>query len=1519
MLLAMFSCVASAYAQSFTVDGLSYNVTKAPDEESPGEVEVTGGDRKEVIEFPEAVTYGEVTYMVTSIGSQAFYGSGNYPDNFTRKYIIPGTVRSIKNEAFYDNYYLEEVELNEGLQTIGKTAFGFNFVLKEIRIPSTVTSIGETAFITNQQNRATISCLAATPPALLGTETFKGRTDATLHVMTSDVEAYQEAEYWKDFSEIAGDKLYRDRCYSPVITCDDDLLTMSCKTEDATIYYTTDGSVPDENAIRYTSPISYTTNQIICAIAIAEGCENSRICSFYDKESLENVTDEQGVSYMLRQDSDGSYYYSVTGHTDELEAEIVIPDDLGGYPVRSIEYYAFGGCASLTSITIPGSVTSIGDYAFINCPVKDVKCVIMDYSEFCNNPVGGVFNAPIQLIDNEGNEITEYIIPEGVTSIGHDAFKNCKGLTSITIPGSVKSIGSYALWDCSSLRMVISKILTPFDISAFNDVSTNQATLIVPKDSRDDYKSVGGWNDFAFIYEEGETIYEKEQTDEQGVKYTLRQDEAGSIYYSVTGYTDELSAEVEIPADLGGCPVRNIGESAFSGCTNLESIVIPDSVTSIGNGAFKGCEILSSINIPNSVTSIGNEVFSGCTYLESITIPNSVTSIGDGAFRGCEALLSIVIRNSAISIGSGAFQGCVKLESFTLPSKMTAISNYAFSGCKALSTVKMGKNISSIGEYAFYGCSSLTSITLPDELESIGAGAFQNCALVSINIPESVTTIGASAFSNLPITSITIPYSVETIGSNAFSNNDNLTTIILEDGITEIVDGMFSGCGKLSFVSIPDGVDAIGNYAFQNCRSLTSIKLPETLTSMGSGVFNGSGLKFIELPNSFTDIPAGLFRNNSFQYIKLGSNVKRIGENAFGGNSALVIEIDMVTPPTIKSNVFPDRVEGDGDFAKITVIVPSANAETIYRKKAVWKSMTYANQGNMAEVTINTPGELSSEIYSQIGITAPTVVSLKVNGVINATDFTQILTNMKSLLRLDLSDCDITEIPDNALSGKTMLKELILPSKLQVIGKNAFKDCPYLTGNLDLPITLTSIGEYAFVGTKYTSVTLPPSLKTIGDYAFQNLPIEQKLTLPKVTSVGAHAFEGTNITGVTIPDGVTTIGDRAFANTPTEGHVTIPDGVTHLGNEVFSNTKISTVFLPNSVTMLSQGLFQGCKNLNQVYVPDNYTGMGNYAFDGCEALTTVRLSANTTTMGEYSMQGTPMDYVKVPSKVEVLSRGAFKNSKNLVSLALPASLKSVEAEALYGCTALRNLSVEAIEPPTIKGGSAIQGIHTDLCIISIPTQSFNAYMNAPHWGLFVQMRNDIAVETAGNGEITFESVEEEEEDEEEEVVYAKRRGTAQAKKRAPSYATPEDALTYANNGSSIFVPKNGKVLLRITPDAGEELVSATLDGKDIMPDIKDNVYIATADKANAKLVVKFSGAKTQQGDVNGDGEVNVTDIQSIANHILGKATGTFDVTVADMNGDGEVNVTDIQSVANLILGINPASSKARMPFELDPQ
>lgn len=179
--------------------------------------------------------------------------------------------------------------------------------------------------------------------------------------------------------------------------------------------------------------------------------------------------------------------------------------------------------------------------------------------------------------------------------------------------------------------------------------------------------------------------------------------------------------------------ITSIGQAAFSGCSGLISIIIPDSVTSIGANAFRYCDSLASVTIPNSVTSIGERAFYYCTSLSSITIPDGVTSIGQYVFSNCSGLTSV-------TIGSG----------------ITSISDDAFYHCDSLSSVAIPDSVTSIGIGAFRYCSSLTSVTIPNSVTIIGIQAFEDCtSLMSIVIPDSVTRIDSWAFRYCSITSIT--------------------------------------------------------------------------------------------------------------------------------------------------------------------------------------------------------------------------------------------------------------------------------------------------------------------------------------------------------------------------------------------------------------------------------------------------------------------------------------------------------------------------------------------------------------------------------------------------------------------------------------------------------------------------------------------------------------------------------------------------------------------------------------------
>lgn len=271
---------------------------------------------------------------------------------------------------------------------------------------------------------------------------------------------------------------------------------------------------------------------------------------------------------------------------------------------------------------------------------------------------------------------------------------------------------------------------------------------------------------------------------------------AGGINYNITtASTVEVSFNryslsgtvVIIPASVTynnkSYIVSSLGRGAFSGCTDLISVTIPNTVISIGVHGFSHCYSLTSVNIPKFVTSIGDYAFQSCSALTSISIPNLVTSIGNSAFSNCEGLTSIIIPNSVKSIGIDAFQKC-----------------------RGLTTVSVSNSVKSIEERTFESCVSLKSIIIPNSVNSIGSEAFKFSGLITVTIPNSVTRIGYGAFAYCyDLNSVTIPYSVNSIGGSAFT-----------------------GCLKLTSVAIPNSVTSIGYYAFYSCTALTSVTVDWT-------------------------------------------------------------------------------------------------------------------------------------------------------------------------------------------------------------------------------------------------------------------------------------------------------------------------------------------------------------------------------------------------------------------------------------------------------------------------------------------------------------------------------------------------------------------------------------------------------------------------------------------------------------------------------------------------------------------
>ena len=512
---------------------------------------------------------------------------------------------------------------------------------------------------------------------------------------------------------------------------------------------------------------------------------------------------------------DGICYTTLGGDSVEVgkntnaKGAIIIPETVKTvitYRVVGIGDAAFLGCTSLTSITIPNSVTNIGISAFYGCSSLLSISIPNNVTNIDNNAFRGC------------TSLTSVTIPNSVMSIGDYAFYGCTGLTSITIPNRVTYIGEYTFKGCTSLTSVtIGESVSEIGKSAFE--SCTSLTSVV-------------WNAIHCV----NFIIPDAPFPNSVTSFTFGEKVEHVPAYLC--YDMSVLASITIPNS-----VTSIGGGAFSGCSSLTSVTIPNSVTSIGTYAFQGCSSLSSVTIPNNVTSIEAGAFSGCSSLTSVTIPNSVTSIGSSAFSGCSSLTSVTIPNSVTSIGDYAFDGCSGLTSVTIPNSVTSIGDWAFRSCTALTSVTIPNSVTSIGSYAFYGCSSLTSVTIGESVSEIGNSAFENCtSLTSITIGESVSKIGYSAFSGCSsLTSITIPNSIRSIGDWAFRDCSSLTYIELLYIYIVIPDDALRGCINLTDIYVPCGGLAWMQQTWNdNLRQENRLKykpLPYTVTTIAT---NGS-------------------------------------------------------------------------------------------------------------------------------------------------------------------------------------------------------------------------------------------------------------------------------------------------------------------------------------------------------------------------------------------------------------------------------------------------------------------------------------------------------------------------------------------------------------------------------------------------------------------------------------------------------------------------------------------------------
>ena len=382
--------------------------------------------------------------------------------------------------------------------------------------------------------------------------------------------------------------------------------------------------------------------------------------------------------------------------------------------------------------------------------------------------------------------------------------------------------------------------------------------------------------------------------------------------------------------------VTSIGLAAFAECSNLSKVIIPASVTSIGSSAFAGCAFKSAGPIGGDydyqfgwTTAIPANAFTACIKLDSVVIPERVTSIGELAFAGCEALSQITIPSSVSTMGRNVFSGTAIKSAGPIGGDYdcqfgwtATIPENAFSGCKSLESVVFPDSISSIGDSAFNACAGLVTVELPRQLTTIGVAAFAGCeSLVQITLPDGVITLGSSAFSDCgKLADVVIPASVTTMGSNVFYH-----TAIKSAGpiggdydcrfgwTTTIPANAFYFCDSLESVVIPEGITSIGEKAFYSSRTLSSVIIPESVVSIGSMAFTSTNIKTAgpiggDYDCQFgwtTTIPANAFNHwNKLESVVIPEGTTTIGEKAFFLCEKLTAVIIPASVTTIEDGAF---------------------------------------------------------------------------------------------------------------------------------------------------------------------------------------------------------------------------------------------------------------------------------------------------------------------------------------------------------------------------------------------------------------------------------------------------------------------------------------------------------------------------------------------------------------------------------------------------------------------------------------
>ena len=830
----------------------------------PNGVKEIGGYSFEGCDNLLSVTFnGNIDY----IGGWTFYGC-----NRLASLTVNGSVGSIGDSAFYQCASLSSIEITNGVNSIGEFTFCDCSALSSISIGSNVTSIGQsafndTAFANNEINWEN---------GILYLDGYLIETEMSIRSC-----------YIKEGTTLIADKVF-DLCRNLTtifIPNSVNYIGVNGFTNLTTVYYICTIADKNEIDINYqNTALNNATwhylddlNDVDCNV-----CGESRFFTYTVNNGEATITKGLDIGAIVIPEELGGYPVTTIGENScaaNNRTSVVIPDS-----VTTIENGAFYNCGYLNTITFGKNVTSVGNSAFQGC--EELKTVYgYDITSWCNINFGNYSANPLYYAEDlylDGQLVTELIIPENITAIKDYAFSGYKKLTAINLNNKVESIGKGSFYLCDGIDTIsIPSSVISIGKDAFYNVSNLSSVHI---------SNLAAWCNIDF-----------------------ENNLSNPLYYAKNLYLNDRQVdELIIPTE-----VTSIKEYAFYNCKNITTVNVHKNVNSIGSYSFSGCESLAYID----VASENNAYFSKdgvlynkeCTQIlyvpekltGAITIPNGITRIGAYSFNDT-LVTSVEIPNSVTSISKGTFKGCNNLISITLPfvggsidGSATECFGYIFGASQysenatyvpdTLKSVKV--NQGNIAEYAFSNCSNIETIVFSNAVTTIGNKALYACDnLQNLTVPFVGSGSGNKADHHLASLFDKCSYGYY---SSTYEFPDNLKNVVVTGG------------------------DTIGSYAFAYCRSLENITLPDTITTIGEYAFSDCGFKEITISKSILDIGSNAFSgchnlNKTIYTGKLSEWVKINFSNAYSNPIAFsknlyvensLIE-DVVLTESIKINQY---------------------------------------------------------------------------------------------------------------------------------------------------------------------------------------------------------------------------------------------------------------------------------------------------------------------------------------------------------------------------------------------------------------------------------------------------------------------------------------------------------------------------------------------------------------------------------------------------------------------------------------